>query len=151
METTHAREILKSLADGRDPVTGAPFPRDSAYQQADTVRALYVALEALDQPAGKPKRPADPNRPQVGRPWTPEEEQKLRDAFTTHKPIPEIAATHGRTPGAVTSRLVRLGLIQDDFSHPAHRPATPPARQPPDRPAGPPTTKGNPSDEPLPF
>ena len=151
MRRDRATEIIRSLVDGLDPHTGLKFPPDSPYQQADTVRALYVALEALDQPAGKPKRPADPNRPQVGRPWTPEEEQKLRDAFTTHKPIPEIAATHGRTPGAVTSRLVRLGLIQDDFSHPAHRPATPPARQPPDRPAAPPAPKGNPPDDPLPF
>lgn len=146
MEPARAREIIRSLADGRDPATGAAFPPNSPYQQADTVRALYVALEALDGPPAK-SRPADPNRPNLNQKWTPEEEQRLRDAFTAQKPIPEIAATHGRSAGAITSRLVKLGLIQDDFGHPAHRPRPP--IPPPDRPAGPPST-GKP-DDPLPF
>jgi hypothetical protein len=123
METPKAAEIIRALADGRDPVTGEQFPPNSPYQQADTVRALFLAVDALDnsarrarrqalRPEGAPQRPIDPNRPKIGASWSPEEEQQLRDAFAAHKPIPEIAAAHGRTQGAITARLVKLGLIE---------------------------------------
>lgn len=39
--------------------------------------------------------------------------QQRRDGFAAQKTIPELAATHGRTPGAITARLVRLGLIEE--------------------------------------
>jgi len=114
MELDRARDIIHTLADGRDPATGEQFPPNSPYQQADTVRALFVALEALEKGTRRREpRPVDPNKPKVGANWTPEEETQLRDAFTAHKPIPEIAAAHGRTPGAITARLVKLGLIED--------------------------------------
>jgi len=123
MEVSRAKEVLRSLADGRDPTTGEQFPANSPYQQADTVRALFMAVDALDnsarrarrqtlRPEGAPQRPIDPNRPKIGASWSPEEEQQLRDAFAAHKPIPEIAAAHGRTQGAITARLVKLGLIE---------------------------------------
>lgn len=123
MKADRAKEIIRSLADGRDPATGEQFPPNSPYQQADTVRALFMAVDALDnaarrarrqalRPEGAPQRPIDPNRPKIGASWSPEEEQQLRDAFTAHKPILEIAAAHGRTQGAITARLVKLGLIE---------------------------------------
>jgi hypothetical protein len=114
METDRAKEILKALADGRDPVTGEQFPLNSPYQQADVVRALFLALESLN-PTSKSKepRPVDPNKPKVGTGWTPEEEQQLREAFAANKPIKEIAAAHGRNTGAITSRLEKLGLIDN--------------------------------------
>jgi len=115
METDRAKEILKALADGRDPATGEQFPPNSPYQQADVVRALFLALEGLKTPAIKSKepRPVDPNKPKVGTGWTPEEEQQLREAFAANKPIKEIAAAHGRNTGAITSRLEKLGLIDN--------------------------------------
>ncbi|MCX6996611.1 MAG: hypothetical protein NTV49_05890 [Kiritimatiellaeota bacterium] len=164
MEPTRAKEIVKALADGRDPATGEPFPPDSPYQQADTVRALYLALEALER-GGRPARtgdaapraarPIDPNRPKVGAAWTPEEEQRLRDAFAEFKRSTEnsssvatavsesewrrrIAADHGRYPGAITARLVKLGLIEDNPTNRSgrgHRPPNPSGS--PIRPIGP--------------
>jgi len=47
MEIDRASEIIQQLADGVDPYTGERFQPDSPYQQADTVRALYLALEGL--------------------------------------------------------------------------------------------------------
>jgi hypothetical protein len=86
-----------------------------------------MALEALerrnrsrsDRPglAGRSpegRRPLDPNRPKIGANWTPEEEAQLRAGFAAHKPIPELATAHGRTVGAITARLVKLGLIEDN-------------------------------------
>lgn len=133
MELDHAKTILRSLADGRDPANGEQFPPNSPYQQADTVRALLMAVNALDnaarrarrqalRPEGAPHRAIDPNRPKIGASWSPEEEQQLRDAFAAHKPIPEIAAAHGRTQGAITARLIKLGLIEA----PTHRAGQPP-------------------------
>jgi hypothetical protein len=149
MEIDRAKEIIRTLADGRDPATGEQFPPNSPYQQADTVRALFMAVDALDnsarrarrqalRPEGAPHRLIDPNRPKVGASWSPDEEQQLRDAFAAHKPIPEIAAAHGRTQGAITARLVKLGLIEDTATNRAghgNRPADlPPTPIRPNRP-----------------
>ena len=131
METDRAKDIIRSLADGRDPVTGEQFPPNSPYQQADTVRALYLALEAIEK-SGRSRTPRviDPSKPKAGGPWSPEEEQQLRDAFAAHKPIAEIAAAHGRTTGAINSRLVKLGLIEDNTMNRAGRGNRPPGRGP---------------------
>ncbi len=135
MELDRAQEIILALADGVDPYTGERFPEDGPYQRADTVRALYTALAAME--SGKtPAKPKDPTKPRAGGKWTPEEERRLRDAFTVHKPIPEIAVDHGRTTGAITARLVKLGLIEDNPANRAgqgNRP-TPPPPPPPARP-----------------
>lgn len=104
MKIACARQILRSLAGGIDPYTGDHFPADGPYQRADTVHTLYTALEILESGA-KPKKPVDPTKPRAGGRWAPEEEQRLRDAYA-HKPIEGIARDHGRTPGAITARLV---------------------------------------------
>jgi len=134
MELDRAKEIIRALADGVDPYTGEPFPPDSPYQRADTVRALYTILEAAES-GKKPRKPADPTKPRAGGKWTPEEERRLRDAFTAHKPIPELAKDHGRTTGAITARLVKLGLIEDNPANRAGQGNQPP---PTSRPAEPP-------------
>jgi hypothetical protein len=122
METQKAEEIIRALADGRDPATGETFPPDSPYQQADTVRALFVALEVLKrQKHVRVQRSSDPNRPKMGTPWTPDEEQQLRDGFAAQKTVPELAAAHGRTTIAITSRLVKMGLIEKDPPRRARR------------------------------
>jgi len=127
MEAQKAAEIIRFLADGRDPATGEAFPLDSPYQQADTVRALFVALEVLKrQKHVREKRHADPNRPKMGAPWTPDEEQQLRDGFAAQKTIPELATAHGRTTIAITSRLVKMGLIEKDPSKRARYGIRPP-------------------------
>lgn len=141
MEPACAKDILRSLADGRDPATGEQFPPNSPYQHADTVRALFMAVDALDnsarrarrqahRPEGIAPRPVDPNRPKIGASWSPKEEQQLRTAFVAHTPIPKIAADHGRTQGAITARLVKLGLIEA----PAHRASQPPSPIRPNQP-----------------
>ena len=154
METQKAAEIIRALADGRDPATGEPFPPGSPYQQADTVRALFVALEALERRSRvRADRPVDPNRPKVGANWTPEEEQQLRDGFAAHKPIPELATAHGRTVGAITARLVKLGLIEDNPMNRAGQGNRPPERSDFRRPQSdaPAAAASSGGDDPLPF
>jgi len=166
METQRAAEIIRALADGRDPATGESFPPGSPYQQAETVRALFVALEALERrgraradragltgrgPEGR--KPIDPNRPKMGASWTPEEEQQLREGFTAQKSFPELAAAHGRTVGAITARLVKLGLIEASPMNRAGQGNGPPERSDYRSPPGgatPPPVGGD-DEEPCPF
>lgn len=130
MEREQALVILKALADGVDPFTGTRLPTASPYQHPDAVRALVVAVEALRSPtsaadirsqdSGKPRRVIRPETPRVGKPWTPAEEKRLRDAFLRRRSINEIAREHGRTRGGVTSRLIRMGLIRLDAGQPVN-------------------------------
>lgn len=74
MEHGRAKEIIRRLADGRDPATGDLFPPNSPYQQADTVRALYVALGGLSSAPSTSRRvrtprPTDPSKPKVEAAW----------------------------------------------------------------------------------
>lgn len=48
MEPLRAQEILATLADGMDPFSGEFLPPNNIYQQPDVIRALYIALKALD-------------------------------------------------------------------------------------------------------
>ena len=152
MELERAKEIIQALADGVDPYTGDRFPADGPYQRADTVRALYTILEAAES-GTKPKKPVDPNKPRAGGKWTEEEEQRLRDAFHARKPFADIAKDHGRTQGAITARLVKLGLVEDNPSNRAGQGNRPPvvdtpAPKPAARPSSPIV---DPNDDKIPF
>jgi hypothetical protein len=114
MEKADALKILQQLADGIDPQTGQPFRADSPYQHADTVRALCVALRALEaQPAPKPRAAAGENAPQnSGKPWSEDEDKALAGAFDAGGKIPELATAHQRSRFAIEARLAKLGKIE---------------------------------------
>ena len=46
--------------------------------------------------------------------WLPEEDEKLRREFLAGMPIEAIAQEHQRIPGAIRSRLVKLGQIEPE-------------------------------------
>lgn len=119
MEIGRAQEIIRKLADGRDPLNGQPFPANSPYQQSDIVRALHVALEAMDR-IGKSSLKAKPTNTMaanVGVGWTEVEEKQLCAEFHAGKSIAEIARIHGRKEGGITARLLRLSLISPAINH----------------------------------
>lgn len=119
MEAARAIEIIQTLADGVDPYSGERFPYGSPYQQADTVRALHLALEGLNKLTRSMTRKVGP-----GRAWTEDEEQELLRAFDDKVDVQEIAARHERTKGAIWARLEKLGRIQrkDCSGSPPHPP-----------------------------
>jgi hypothetical protein len=45
-------------------------------------------------------------------PWSPSEELRLRELFEREASVDEMTAELGRQPGAITSRLRKLGLIE---------------------------------------
>jgi hypothetical protein len=110
MNEAEAIRIIKSLADGVDPLTGEAFPSDSPYQRAETVRALFLALDALNQggkSGGREKRLLS----NAGMPWSDQEDEDLTIRFEDGVSIAEISRIHRRTIGAIRSRLVKLGKI----------------------------------------
>ncbi|HZO21913.1 MAG TPA: hypothetical protein VFB37_05360 [Steroidobacteraceae bacterium] len=110
MQEQRARKILQALVQGLDPVTGEELPSGTLLQQADVLRALLVGVAALDQVAARAQRRSQlPEN--VGRAWTPEEEQSLIVAFESGEALAEVAARHHRTLRAIEARLERLGLL----------------------------------------
>ena len=110
MEPDRAIEIVQALADGVDPYSGDRFPSGSPYQQADTVRALHLALEGLTK---------------LRRAWTEDEEREFLREFDDKLDVEEIAAKHERTKGAIWARLEKLGRIQrKDFPGSTPHPPT---------------------------
>ena len=111
MEIERAVEIIESLADGKDPYTGETLSASSVYQQADTVRALYLALDGLSK-LKRTKARKENEPPNSGQPWTTEEEQEVLRQFDAKMDVEEIAVKHQRTKGAIWSRLEKLGRVQ---------------------------------------
>jgi LmbE family N-acetylglucosaminyl deacetylase len=115
MEKQAALRIIQQLANGIDPHSGEVFRADSPYQHPDTVRALFIALRAVEgdgQPASKQRAAGNENAPQnAGKPWSGDEDKALASAFDAGKQIPELATQHQRSRFAIETRLAKLGKI----------------------------------------
>lgn len=106
----HHLAILEALADGVNPFSGENLPHESIYQHAKVLRALQSGVAALrkqnEKQAKRAKLPA-----QAGNPWTEEEEERLLNAFDDGATPKQLAKAHGRTLGAIQSRLTKKGRI----------------------------------------
>jgi hypothetical protein len=110
VEEKEALKIVKVLADGIDPYTGEVLSADGPYQNPQTVRALFIAADALERIAKSKARRRDlPER--AGRPWDEDESKLVIKRFDEGADITEIAKEHKRTTGAIRSQLLRLGRI----------------------------------------
>lgn len=111
MEASQTVCILKRLAEGVDPDTGEIFADDSPYQKPSTIRALFLALKALERYDERQKRerslPAN-----AGKPWTSTEDKLLCDHSDAGHTIREISLEHNRTSGSIQARLEKLGKIE---------------------------------------
>jgi hypothetical protein len=109
MDRQQVITVLESLANGIDPGTGARIPLD-AFHSGDAVRALFTASTLLKAPAARP-RAASTALTAAGTAWTEEEDARLCKEFDEAMTIAQIALGHGRSSGAITARLVKLGRI----------------------------------------
>jgi hypothetical protein len=108
-----ARVALQSLVHGLNPVTGDELPKGDIVNNIEVNRAMSTAVMALDQMMARlTRREMLPEK--VGKGWTEEEEQQLKDEFSRSEPLPLIATKHGRTLRAIEARLDRLGLLAAD-------------------------------------
>jgi hypothetical protein len=105
-----ALPIVRALADGVDPSTGAVFGDDSPYAEPRTLRALFSAVELMEREAEREKRrerlPAN-----FGKPWTEGEDNALVASFENGTPLPDLARKHARTHSSIRLRLEKLGKI----------------------------------------
>jgi hypothetical protein len=105
MEREDLIRTLSAWRDGVDPATGATLPSDHPAQRTDFLRVVCAALDALNSIAAS-------GRSNAGRPWSPSEDGLLTQAHGARMSIAELARAHERSPGAITARLVKLGLIE---------------------------------------
>ena len=108
MDIARAKEIVSALAEGIDPTTGEVLPDNSVCNKGEIVRAFYAILNQLDEK--KPKKSLPEN---AGRPWSAEDDSKLKACFEAGMSKQELCAEFQRSKGSISSRLVRLGLIND--------------------------------------
>jgi DNA helicase-2/ATP-dependent DNA helicase PcrA len=124
-QTAIPSRFLEELAGGRRRLciwTSPQTPSDDERLPllSDGERQLIARSEAHD---AAPRRPTEePKRrhgrradlpPRHGQAWSPEEDERLRSSFLQAVSIPAMAAAHQRKKGAIRSRLVKLGLIDD--------------------------------------
>ncbi|MEX3943544.1 hypothetical protein AB4Y44_29145 [Paraburkholderia sp. BR10937] len=111
MSPQEALPIIRTLADGIDPLTGEVLSGQSPFNQPDVIRALFAAAQALGELTGN-AAPREKRAAKAGTSWPPEEDHRLLESFDAGADVKELAAAHGRTTGAIKSRLVKHGRIE---------------------------------------
>ena len=110
MQLDAALPIVRALADGVNPVTGEAYPEHSPYAEPRALRALFSAVDLMQQEVERQKRrerlPAN-----FGKPWTEGEDAALTGEFDAGATMSEIARKHARTQGSIRLRLEKLGKI----------------------------------------
>ena len=111
MDEITALKLIDSLASGVNPSTGELLDAGNACQQPDVVRALCLAARALDERRQRAERqrtlPAN-----VGKSWSPTEDQTLIVEFNAGRKLGELALLHQRTQAGIQARLEKLGLVE---------------------------------------
>ena len=112
MDLAYATELLRSLADGVNPLTGEILPPNDSCNQVEIVRALHTVLTHLS--SYKAPKPQPQN---AGKPWTEEDDAILCHMYESNCPSKDICAYFKRSEGAIAARLVKLGEIseREDF------------------------------------
>lgn len=111
MDLARAVELLSAVAQGINPFTGEVLAENCVCNQAEMIRALYCVLNEVNPLLEKKK-----SQPQnAWKPWTQEEEEQLLQEYRADMTLSAIAKAHGRSRGAIESRLMDLGEIEKRF------------------------------------
>jgi ATP-dependent exoDNAse (exonuclease V) beta subunit len=76
-------------------------------------RRLNARMSAQPSAGQRPAGANDGVPARHGHAWSAEEDDRLRAMFLKGEAIVDIAGAHQRKQGAITSRLVKLGLIEE--------------------------------------
>ncbi len=124
MTKKNAVDILELLMEGIHPVTGEILPED-LLSDPDVIMALRTAIRVLrltdddreTNPEGdnpETKYLTKRNHLNAGRPWTPEDDRKLRELYESKTSPEKICTLLQRRARGVSNRLECLGLIQPE-------------------------------------
>ena len=122
MDITEARSIVKTLAQGIDPISGEAFPPDSPYNEPRIIRSLFKVHELATPPGGsrlsldeRRERNVARGMPKnAGLPWTGEDREAVADGFKNGKSIRDLATAFERSFSAINAELIRQGLISPE-------------------------------------
>lgn len=113
MDDNKALAIVSALANGVNPQTGEMFEVDSPYQAADVIRALYVAVRALEMTSRSKARSSRARMPaNAGKPWSEQEDRDLLERFDSGLSVAQLAQSHDRTLAGIQARLERHGRMK---------------------------------------
>ncbi|MDY6944151.1 MAG: hypothetical protein SXG53_00410 [Pseudomonadota bacterium] len=113
MDDNRALAIVSALANGVNPRTGEMFDADSPYQSADVIRALYVAVRALEMSNRSKVRGSRARMPaNAGKQWSEQEDRELLERFDEGQSVAQLAQAHDRTIAGIQARLERSGRLQ---------------------------------------
>jgi len=115
MDAKRASEILGFLANGVDPFTGELLDDISPYNNPYAIRALFLAYRALQESIADHPPQKLAKCWNAGQPWNMDEDHQLVEEHKRKMPVKEIARIHGRSEGAINSRLVKLALAKIDY------------------------------------
>ena len=91
-------------------MTGDELDEASIFKDPKVRRALSAAKEAMEkQGRREARRTSLPKK--AGQSWSEEEDAELVGRFEGGAGFAELAGKHGRTEGAIRSRLTKLGKL----------------------------------------
>ncbi|OXC79329.1 hypothetical protein [Caballeronia sordidicola] len=111
MNPVEAKTTLERLARGIDPETGEVLAEQSPFNNPQVIRALFFAVKELEKLA-PPARAVRERPANAGRSWSEVEDARLLKSFDAGVSPKDLAQLHGRTKGAIDSRLVKLGRVE---------------------------------------
>jgi len=112
MEIEQAIKIIRALANGVHPESGAVLEEASICHTPDVIKALNRALAGLVAQEERDKR-----RPRnAGKSWSHEEDAQICEELRQGIDFNQIAQTHNRSLAAILARLVKLGKITPEKS-----------------------------------
>lgn len=111
MDDDKALAIVSTLANGVNPHTGEVFDVDSPYQSADVIRALYIAVRALEVTGSKARSKRARLPANAGKPWSEHEDLELLEKFDEGQSVADLAQAHDRTLAGIRARLERHGRV----------------------------------------
>jgi hypothetical protein len=104
---------MTQLAYGADPDTG-----EATLLSRNVTNALWRIIELVTHHEESRARAITPN---CGKSWSRAEEAQVCSEFERGMPFSKMAELHGRTRGAIVSRLEQLGKIKDLYGfHAGH-------------------------------
>ena len=125
MEDTVAAQILRTLAAGElQLVSGAETLVASGTDASDPIvdlkRALFLAVDALEQRTRLAARRQHALPRNAGKPWSQAEDDELLQRFESGLAVEALAAAHERTRAGIEARLVRHGRLDERAARGGH-------------------------------